>query len=138
SKGPRARAEGNVDKPSVLQRPTGPPPPAEPSPAFQQQRSGMMHHRPDEYRRRRTSSNVSGGSGSTGRRPSFSKFGLEQPLTPEDGRFPLRPSPISHYSTDAYQDHNQAGPPAKFESSNQTSHIEGSSPVAAPVKPVIP
>jgi len=140
NKGSRARAEGNVDKPSVLQRPTGPPPPAEPSPAFQQQRSSsMMHHRPDEYRRRRTSSNVSGGSGSTGRRPSFSKFGLEQPLTPEDGRFPLRPGPTSHYSTDAYQDHHsQSGLPAKFENSNQASNIESSPPVAAPIKPVIP
>ena len=139
NKGSRARAEGNVDKPSLLQRPTGPPPPAEPSPAFQQQRSSMMHHRPDEYRRRRTSSNVSGGSGSTGRRPSFSKFGLEQPLTPEDGRFPLRPGPVSHYSTDAYQDHHsQSGPPAKFENSNQASNIEGSPPVTAPAKPVIP
>lgn len=144
NKGSRARAEGNVDKPSVLQRPTGPPPPAEPSPAFQQQRSSMMHHRPDEYRRRRTSSNVSGGSGSTGRRPSFSKFGLEQPLTPEDGRFPLRPGPINHYPADAFQDHqNQSSLPAKFENSNQASNIEGpptvtAPPVAAPIKPAIP
>ncbi|CAZ80751.1 unnamed protein product [Tuber melanosporum] len=138
NKGPRARAEGNVDKPSVLQRPTGPPPPAEPSPAFQQQRSSMMHHRPDEYRRRRTSSNVSGGSGSTGRRPSFSKFGLEQPPTPEDGRFPLRPSPISHFSTDAHQDHNQTSLPAKFENSNQASNIEVPSLAAVPIKPAIP
>ncbi|CUS15806.1 unnamed protein product [Tuber aestivum] len=138
NKAPRTRAEGNIDKPSVLQRPTGPPPPAEPSPAFQQQRSSMMHHRPDEYRRRRTSSNVSGGSGSTGRRPSFSKFGLEQPPTPEDGRFPIRPGPMSHYSTDAYQDHNQTSLPAKFENSNQASNIEGSSPAAAPIEPAIP
>ncbi|PWW76516.1 hypothetical protein C7212DRAFT_363638 [Tuber magnatum] len=137
NRGPRARAEGNVDKPSVLQRPTGPPPPAEPSPAFQQQRSSIMHHRPDEYRRRRTSSNVSGGSGSTGRRPSFSKFGLE-PLTPEDGRFPLRSGPMNHYSTDAYQDHNQTGPPAKFENSNQAPNIESSSLAAASIKPAIP
>lgn len=88
-----------MNKPSVLQRPTGPQQiqqsgPAEPSAAFQQSRSSMNFHRPEEYGRRRASSNVSGGSGSTGgRRPSFSasRFSADQPLTPDDARFPIDP-----------------------------------------------
>lgn len=106
NRAPRPRTEVSMNKPLVLQRPSGPPPPAEPSPAFQQQRGSMMHHRPDEYRRRRTSSNVSGGSGSTGRRPSFSRFAAEQPLTPEDGRFPPRSGSLNHSPADVYQDPN--------------------------------
>lgn len=88
-----------MNKPSVLQRPTGPQHtqqsgPAEPSAAFQQSRSSMSFHRPEEYGRRRASSNVSGGSGSTGgRRPSFSasRFSTDQPSTADDARFSIDP-----------------------------------------------
>lgn len=80
------RSEQQVNKPAVLQRPSAPPPPAEPSPAFQQHRSSINNlQRPDEYRRRRTSSNVSGGSGSYGRRPSVSRFSADQPSSDETG-----------------------------------------------------
>ncbi|KAI5804968.1 hypothetical protein EDC01DRAFT_626872 [Geopyxis carbonaria] len=78
------RGDTPPTKPAVLQRP----PPVtsmhpEPSAAFQQHR---VAHRPDEYRRRRTSSNVSGGSGSIGRRQSFTRFGADPP-TPDDMGF---------------------------------------------------
>ena len=85
------RAELQLGKTQVLQRPpsqlSGP---AEPSPAFQQTRAGA--YRQDEYRRRRTSSNVSGGSGSTGRRLSFSKamYNPEYPLNPEESVYSSR------------------------------------------------
>ena len=84
-----------LNKTQVLQRPPSQAlGPAEPSPAFQQSRTGP--YRQDDYGRRRTSSNVSGGSGSVGRRLSFNKgmYGLEHPLTPEDGAFsPRNPPP---------------------------------------------
>ena len=79
------RNEAPLSKPAVLQRPspttTGP---AEPSSAFQQSRVPM---RQDDYRRRRTSSNVSGGSGSMGRRQSFTRYGGVDPLTPDEHGF---------------------------------------------------
>lgn len=79
------RTEQQLGKTSVLQRsPSQLSGSAEPSSAFQQTRTGS--YRQDDYRRRRTSSNVSGGSGSTGRRLSFNKgiHGLERPLSPEE------------------------------------------------------
>ncbi|KAF8463524.1 hypothetical protein BDZ91DRAFT_309340 [Kalaharituber pfeilii] len=85
-----SRGELQSIKTQVLQRPPSQLSGPEPSPAFQQNRSGS--YRQDDYRRRRTSSNVSGGSGSTGRRLSFNKgmHGLDHPLTPEDSSFSPR------------------------------------------------
>ncbi|KAI5848230.1 hypothetical protein BZA05DRAFT_340181, partial [Tricharina praecox] len=84
----RRPAHSPVPKPAVLQRPAGPPQqsggPAEPSAAFQ---TGRSSHRPDDFRRRRTSSNVSGGSGSVGRRLSFTRFAGGDPPTPDDMGF---------------------------------------------------
>ncbi|KAE8145428.1 hypothetical protein BDV25DRAFT_164727 [Aspergillus avenaceus] len=67
------RAEQSFRAPSLLQRPApgeqaGP---AEPSPAFQTHRSSGQDGTP--WTRRRTSSNVSGGSGSFGRRMSIGR-----------------------------------------------------------------
>ncbi|KAL7275736.1 hypothetical protein RUND412_001319 [Rhizina undulata] len=89
NRGPRSlQGDMQMNKPAVLQRPPGQNGPAEPSAAFQQHRGNIYrpegsHHRsdgpwnrppPDDFRRRRTSSNVSGGSASTGRRPSFNRY----------------------------------------------------------------
>jgi len=79
------KAELQLSKTQVLQRPPSQlPGPAEPSPAFQQTRTGA--YRQDEYRRHRTSSNVSGGSGSTGRRLSFNRgmYNPEHSHSPEE------------------------------------------------------
>ncbi|RAL05119.1 uncharacterized protein BO80DRAFT_431651 [Aspergillus ibericus CBS 121593] len=72
------RAEPNHRTPALLQRPPHGEPtgPAEPSPAFQTHRSSGqdgMH-----WTRRRTSSNVSGGSGSFGRRMSIGRPDMTQ------------------------------------------------------------
>ncbi|PLB50420.1 hypothetical protein P170DRAFT_424798 [Aspergillus steynii IBT 23096] len=67
------RAEQGMRPPSLLQRPLPGEPvgPAEPSPAFQTHRSGGQDG--THWTRRRTSSNVSGGSGSFGRRMSIGR-----------------------------------------------------------------
>lgn len=93
------RNDTPINKPSVLQRPTGPQHtqqsgPAEPSAAFQQSRNSISFHRPEEYGRRRASSNVSGGSGSNGgRRPSLStsRFSADQSSIADDARFSIDP-----------------------------------------------
>ncbi|KAI9369520.1 hypothetical protein BJX61DRAFT_549548 [Aspergillus egyptiacus] len=66
------RNEQNLRTPSVLQRPAAPDEhagPAEPSASFQTHRTSGQ----DGWTRRRTSSNVSGGSGSFGRRMSIGR-----------------------------------------------------------------
>ena len=89
--GPRnPRVDLQPGKTQVLQRPSSQlPGPAEPSPAFQQSRT--VSYRQEEFNRRRTSSNVSGGSGSTGRRQSFNKgahsLPIEHPLASEEGSY---------------------------------------------------
>ncbi|PGH26853.1 hypothetical protein AJ80_01434 [Polytolypa hystricis UAMH7299] len=120
-KGP-SRSEQQFRAPSLLQRPAhheqaGP---AEPSPAFQTHRSSAQDVAP--WARRRTSSNVSGGSGSFGRRMSLSKHDgppkgsdliphrrgsqvngvVERPLSPhrgphgQHGISPTEPSPVNY------------------------------------------
>ncbi|KAI9871009.1 MAG: hypothetical protein M1830_003537, partial [Pleopsidium flavum] len=78
------RNEQNFRPPSLLQRPlqNDQQGPAEPSAAFQTSRSSAIQDM-SAWNRRRTSSNVSGGSGSYGRRMSFSK-GQELPSIPSD------------------------------------------------------
>lgn len=70
------RNEQHFRPSSLLQRPVHEQPgPAEPSPAFQTHRSGSTQDM-GPWTRRRTSSNVSGGSGTFGRRLSLSKSDL--------------------------------------------------------------
>ncbi len=78
------RAEQNFRPPSLLQRPLNSDQqgPAEPSAAFQTHRTNT-HQDASTWNRRRTSSNVSGESGSYGRRMSFSK-GQELPSIPSE------------------------------------------------------
>jgi len=78
------RNEQNFRPPSLLQRPlqNDQQGPAEPSAAFQTSRSSVTQDA-GAWSRRRTSSNVSGGSGSYGRRMSFGK-GQELPSIPSD------------------------------------------------------
>lgn len=68
------RNDGNFRPPSLLQRPTHSEQsvPAEPSAAFQTHRTSA-NQGGDSWNRRRTSSNVSGGSGTYGRRMSLGK-----------------------------------------------------------------
>ncbi|KAL4998164.1 hypothetical protein BDV10DRAFT_77264 [Aspergillus recurvatus] len=78
-KGGNYRNEQSVRAPSVLQRPTAPGEhagPAEPSAAFQTHRTSGQDG--GHWTRRRTSSNVSGGSGSFGRRMSIGRPDLAQ------------------------------------------------------------
>lgn len=141
-----------MNKPSVLQRPSGPPQhtqqsgPAEPSAAFQQSRSSMSFHRPEEYGRRRASSNVSGGSGSTnGRRPSFStsRFNADQPPTPDDARFSIDPRRGSFgYNNSPFENegprggHSSSGPYSpQFQ--HPIPHPREISPRMAVVSPVV-
>ncbi|KAA8649946.1 uncharacterized protein ATNIH1004_002625 [Aspergillus tanneri] len=72
------RSEQSLRAPSLLQRPTPGEPagPAEPSPAFQTHRTGAQDG--THWARRRTSSNVSGGSGSFGRRMSIGRPDVAQ------------------------------------------------------------
>ncbi|KAL4943896.1 hypothetical protein BDV06DRAFT_234146 [Aspergillus oleicola] len=73
-KGSMYRTEQNFRTPSVLQRPAAPGEhagPAEPSAAFQTHRTSAQDG--GHWTRRRTSSNVSGGSGSFGRRMSIGR-----------------------------------------------------------------
>ncbi|KAL4901890.1 hypothetical protein BDW74DRAFT_67612 [Aspergillus multicolor] len=78
-KGGNYRNEQSFHAPSVLQRPTAPGEhagPAEPSAAFQTHRTSGQDG--GHWTRRRTSSNVSGGSGSFGRRMSIGRPDLAQ------------------------------------------------------------
>ncbi|KAL4754468.1 hypothetical protein BDW72DRAFT_166237 [Aspergillus terricola var. indicus] len=78
-KGGNYRNEQSFRAPSVLQRPTAPGEhagPAEPSAAFQTHRTSGQDG--GHWTRRRTSSNVSGGSGSFGRRTSIGRPDLAQ------------------------------------------------------------
>ncbi|RDW74678.1 uncharacterized protein DSM5745_07340 [Aspergillus mulundensis] len=78
-KGGNYRNEQSFRTPSVLQRPTAPGEhagPAEPSAAFQTHRTSGQDG--GHWTRRRTSSNVSGGSGSFGRRMSIGRPDLVQ------------------------------------------------------------
>ncbi|KAL6233667.1 hypothetical protein BDW75DRAFT_214503 [Aspergillus navahoensis] len=78
-KGGNYRNEQSFRAPSVLQRPTAPGEhagPAEPSAAFQTHRTSGQDG--GHWTRRRTSSNVSGGSGSFGRRMSIGRPDLTQ------------------------------------------------------------
>ncbi|KAL4980846.1 hypothetical protein BDW66DRAFT_278 [Aspergillus desertorum] len=78
-KGGNYRNEQSFRAPSVLQRPTAPGEhagPAEPSAAFQTHRTSGQDG--GHWTRRRTSSNVSGGSGSFGRRMSIGRLDLAQ------------------------------------------------------------
>ncbi|KAJ5101556.1 hypothetical protein NUU61_003778 [Penicillium alfredii] len=142
--------------PSVLQRPNYPEPsgPAEPSPAFQTYRSGMQDGM--GWNRRRTSSNVSGGSGSYGRRMSVGRpdaapryfearrgsqvngmvdpalLGREQPHLKE-GHF-REPSPTRHHvdpSRAARSANTNDGAPAEAPpTANQAPEVPQEDPVA--------
>lgn len=107
-----------VPKPAVLQRPIGPHQPtggpAEPSAAFQ---TGRTSHRPDDFRRRRTSSNVSGGSGSVGRRLSFTHYAGGDPPTPDDMGFARDRSMYSN----PFDEH---GPPQRQYGGYGSHHIQ--------------
>jgi hypothetical protein len=120
-------------KPAVLQRPTGPSQPsgpAEPSAAFQ---TGRTSHRPDDFRRRRTSSNVSGGSGSVGRRVSFSRYGVEPP-TPDEMGF-ARERPMYSNPFDEHGPSRQHGPHGMHHQPQFQSHKE-ISPTMSNASPV--
>ncbi|KAI5785516.1 hypothetical protein DFH27DRAFT_261797 [Peziza echinospora] len=133
NRGPRdSRPDTKFSKAQVLQRPlsqiSGP---AEPSAAFQQSRAaGTL--RQDDYRRRRTSSNVSGGSGSAGRRLSFNKgvHNLDHPLTPDEGNFP--PRPLSRQIVEA------TAPAADFTPVKKPTQTDPTSVISEPTSQPLP
>src|SRR5690606_6490067 len=111
------RPQLRLNKPSGFQRNTSIPP-AEPSPAFQAHYCGAP--RGDDFRRQRTSSNVSGGSGTMGRKLSFSNtshYGANHSAIHDDELPPRRPY--------------QAGPP-------RAPSVTHRSPVPAFATPATP
>ncbi|KAL2002938.1 hypothetical protein VTN02DRAFT_5471 [Thermoascus thermophilus] len=112
-----SRNEQNLRAPSLLQRPThnDQTRPAEPSHAFQTHRSSGQDG--PQWNRRRTSSNVSGGSGSFGRRMSLGK--LDAPSKPGDARRGSQVNGTIERSVSPRNVPQSAGPPPRAVSPGQ-------------------